>query len=150
MELIDALFSHPWYWLTAGAILMGLELMVAGVFLIWIGLGAVVTGLSVLLFPALPLTAQIVVLIVAMLGSVLLGIRVQAKRTNDAASTLNVGLEQFIGRRVIAVTHFESGRGRIKVEDTTYNAHSTEAVAAGDSVSVVGVENGVFHVSGKL
>ena len=54
MELIDSLFSHPWYWLIAGAILMGLELMVAGVFLIWIGLGAVVTGLSVLLFPALP------------------------------------------------------------------------------------------------
>lgn len=147
MEFIDSLFNHPWYWLSTGAILMGLELVAAGAYLLWIGLGAVVTGLAVLLFPSLALSLQIIILIVAMVGSVLLGIRVQAKRGNDAAASLNLGLEQFVGRRVVAVTNFENGRGRIKVEDTTYNALCTEAVAVGDTLTVIAVEHGVFHVS---
>ena len=125
---------------------MGLELIVSGTFLIWIGMGAVATGMAVAFFPAMPLAGQIAVLIVAMVSAVLVGIRQQARRPNDAASTLNVGLEQFIGREVLAATDFEHGRGRIKIEDTTYNAHATDHVAQGDRLTVVSVQNSVFEV----
>ena len=35
----------PWSWVVLGLVLMGLELLAPGVFLIWLGLAAVLTGL---------------------------------------------------------------------------------------------------------
>lgn len=145
-EFLSPLFDNPWYWLIAGAVLMGLELIASGILLIWIGIGAVATGLAVALFPAMPLAAQILVLIVAMICAVLTGVRLQSRRKNDAAATLNVGLEQFVGREVIAATDFQQGQGRIKLEDTTYNARSTKPVRQGDRVVVRGIQNSVFDV----
>ncbi|MGL4976323.1 MAG: NfeD family protein, partial [Bosea sp. (in: a-proteobacteria)] len=43
--MIDSFFQlGGWAWLIAGLVLMGLELLLPGVFLIWIGLAALVTG----------------------------------------------------------------------------------------------------------
>src|SRR4051794_41985228 len=35
----------PWSWVVLGLVLMGLELVAPGVFLVWLGLAAVLTGL---------------------------------------------------------------------------------------------------------
>jgi inner membrane protein len=35
----------PWGWVVLGLVLMGLELVAPGVFLVWLGLAAVLTGL---------------------------------------------------------------------------------------------------------
>lgn len=145
-EFLNPLFDNPWYWLIAGAVLMGLELIAPGILLIWVGIGAVATGFAVALFPTMPLAGQIIVLIVAMICAVLLGVRLQSRRKHDAAATLNVGLEQFVGREVIAATDFHQGQGRIKLEDTTYNARAKTPVQQGDRVIVRGIQNSVFDV----
>lgn len=147
MDILNTLFSNPWYWLIGGAVLMGLEIFAAGVYLLWIGAAMLTTGLAVALFPNLPLAAQLVVLIVAMVASILIGVRLQSRRGKDAASGLNAGLEQYVGRHVVAIQDFEAGRGRVKLEDTTYSALSPAPVKAGDTVVVTDVSNGTFQVA---
>lgn len=146
MDILNTLFEHPWYWLIGGAVLMGLEIIAAGVYLLWIGLAMVTTGLAVALFPGLPLAAQIIVLITAMIVSVLIGIRLQSRTKAGNGPALNAGLGQYVGRRVIASQDFIAGQGRVKVEDTTYNAIAKVEVSQGDTLVVSAVENGVFFV----
>jgi hypothetical protein len=40
-----------WTWILIGLVLMGTELVASGVFLLWLGLAALVTGLQILLVP---------------------------------------------------------------------------------------------------
>ena len=41
-----------WWWLSAGALLMVLELITPGIFFMWIGFGAFVTGGIAAIFPS--------------------------------------------------------------------------------------------------
>jgi len=43
-----------WYWLLAGFILIGLELVIPSFTIIWFGLGALLVGILVVLLPSLP------------------------------------------------------------------------------------------------
>lgn len=146
MDILNFLFDNPWYWLIAGTVLIVLETVAAGAYLIWIGIGMVVTGLFVALLPDLPLAAQITILIVSMLAAVLVGIRLQARIKKSTPSTLNAGLEQYIGQHVIAAQDFTTGNGRIKLHDSTYSAKSDAAIKAGERVIIVSVQNSVFNV----
>jgi len=47
-----------------------------------------------------------------------------------------------IGKTYVASAHFAVGRGRIKVQDSSYAAVSDEDIASGDIVRVVAIEDG--------
>jgi len=48
-----------WHWLAGGLFLIGMELFIPSFTIIWFGLGAVLVGIIVSLFPSFPFTAQI-------------------------------------------------------------------------------------------
>jgi len=48
-----------WYWILVGIALIIMELMIPAFFVLWFGLGALITGVLVLIVPVLPLPAQI-------------------------------------------------------------------------------------------
>jgi hypothetical protein len=50
-----------WHWLVIGFLLLGLELLFPSFPMIWFGLGAMVTGIIVVLFPGSPAWLQAVV-----------------------------------------------------------------------------------------
>lgn len=150
MDVLNSLFDYPWYWLIAGVVLMGMELIASGVFLIWIGIGAFITGLAAKLFPGMPLSVQVIVLIIAMVGSVLLGVRFQSRRKQEGMPTLNTGASQYVGRTVVATQTFHAGRGRIKVDDTTYPAQCRAEVVEGQVVVVTAVKDSIFEVDAPV
>ena len=43
MDWLGGLEAH-WVWLTIGVLLAGLEMLVPGVYLIWLGIAAIITG----------------------------------------------------------------------------------------------------------
>lgn len=145
--LFQGLFVSPWYWLVGGLVVAGLEIVVPGVFLLWIGLGALLIGLSLLVLPDIPVVAQLFLFSASMLGSVGLGFVLQrksAKMTDEAG--INQELQGLVGRHCEAAADFAAGRGRIRVGDTTYSAASDDAIRAGDIVVIVAVEQGTLAV----
>ena len=56
MENLQFLY---WHWLLLGIILVGAEMFLASFMILWFGLGALVVGLVLLIFPTLPLTYQL-------------------------------------------------------------------------------------------
>ena len=139
--------SYPWLWFIGGLLLIGGEIVLPGVYLLWIGLGALVVGVLVAVFPDLGLTWQLVSFALAMLGTVSLGFVIQRRGAPPAAGELNQELHALVGQRFVAASDFQVGMGRVRVGDTTYGAVSAEAIQAGDAVEVIAVVAGRLRVA---
>lgn len=141
--MIEQIFDFTWGWIIAGMVLAGLEILVPGVFLLWIGLGAVLVGLLLSLFPELPVAWQALVFAVAMVASLGLGFAIQRRGSRAAdQGFLNRETEAMVGQRYLAIAPFAAGRGRISVQDSSFAALSDEAIAAGELVEVVAIVDG--------
>jgi inner membrane protein len=136
-------FDWIWAWIIAGAVIAGLEIVIPGIFLLWIGIGAVATGLILARYPGLALEWQFLVFAVSMVSSVGIGFWIQRRsgRTRQAR-LLNREMKSMIGKTYVASTAFAVGRGRIKVQDSSSAAVSDEDIAAGETVKVVAIEDG--------
>ena len=139
--------SSPWLWFIGGLLLIGGEIVLPGVYLLWLGLGALVVGVLVAVFPHLGLTWQLVSFALAMLGTVSLGFVIQRRGAPPAASELNQELHALVGQHFIAASDFQVGVGRVRVGDTTYAAVSAEPIQAGDAVAVMAVVAGRLKVA---
>lgn len=143
---MTAIFDSAWYWLIAGLLLVGLEIAAPGIYLLWVGLGAILVGLFVAAVPDAPLPVQLIVLSAAMLGTILLGVRLQTRKRRGQAPGLNQGMAASIGKTATAAATFHAGAGRIAIDDTTYPARSSHPLREGDAVVIRGVDGAVFLV----
>jgi len=136
----------PWSWLVLGLMLMGLELVAPGVFLIWLGLAAILTGL---LDAAIGLSWQTAALIFSALAviTVIVGRRVTRSRSEDEASRplLNRRGYALVGRVFILESPIIEGNGRIRVDDTFWRVTGGDA-PAGTRVRAVGIDGATLTV----
>jgi membrane protein implicated in regulation of membrane protease activity len=125
-------------WIAAGLVMMLLEMAVPGVFLLWLGLAALGTGIVVHLLGAV---FWIDVLVFALLAaaSIALALRLRGPKR---ASQLNTPTSGLVGREALAL-EFHGRTGRVRVGDSDWNARLAEGAAAPAPQSllrVVGVE----------
>ncbi len=115
----------PWGWWIAGLVLLVLELLVPGVFLIWIGAAAVVLGaLSLALWDAAFWGWHVQLLLFAVLSVLfaVIGRRIyNGKRTKSDEPWLNRRGESLVGRTATLSEPIQEGRGRIRLDDTMWS-----------------------------
>ncbi len=143
------LFGLAWsvgaLWLAAALLLVIAELLAPGFFLVFLGVGAGVTGLAVLLLP-LPILAQAVLFAVFSGGTFVLGRRwYRGLDKRSADPLLNDRTARLIGRQVEVCDAIVGGEGRVKVGDGAWNATGPDA-AAGTTVRIVGTTGSVLRV----
>src|SRR5262245_21042045 len=135
-----------WHWWVLALVLIGIEMVAPGFFLMWIGGAAAVTGLVTLIIPSLPWQAQFLVFGVLAVASVF-GARYYFKRnpiqTSDA--TLNKRGAQYIGRTFSLEEAVWNGIGRVRVGDSVWRAEGPD-LPAGDRVKVTGVNGAALTV----
>lgn len=132
-----------WSWMSLGIILMIAELFIPGTFMVWFGMGAVLTGLTVLLFSGLTLTAQLLIFVIMSLVCVAFGIFVYAKifgKNKDADHDKKTGAHRYIGQTFTVCDTFKNGRGKITVGDSVWIALSDKNFKKGDEVTVMDVK----------
>ncbi len=125
-------------WIVAGLVLMLLEMAVTGVFLLWLGLAAVGTGIVVQLLGAV-FWVDVLVFAVLAAGSIALALRLRGPKREAVLNTPASGL---VGREAVAL-EFHGRAGRVRVGDSDWNARLAEgedAPAPHDLLRVVGVE----------
>ncbi len=133
---IDGIEAH-WLWLIAAALLGIAEMLVPGVFLIWLAAAAALTGFAALIF-GIPLAFQFALFALLALGAVYGGRRWYAN--NPVASSdpmLNDRAQRLIGETVLVVDAIEHGTGRVKVGDSVWTARGADA-EVGARVRVTG------------
>src|SRR5438552_2289562 len=114
---IATLLEDHWAWLVFAALLGIAEVMIPGVFLIWIAIAAAITGLAALALPiGLPL--QLLIFAALSIAAVWAGRRWYVD--HPVASTdplLNDRTARLIGHTVTVVEPIVGGEGRVKVGD---------------------------------
>lgn len=133
---IATLLEDHWAWLVFAALLGIAEVMIPGVFLIWIAIAAAITGLAALALPiGLPL--QLLIFAALSIAAVWAGRRWYVD--HPVASTdplLNDRTARLIGQTVTVVEPIVGGEGRVKVGDSVWTALGPDA-DAGARVRVI-------------
>ena len=135
-----------WHWWILAVVLMALEIIVPGVFLLWLGIAAGITGLAALAVPGLWWQAQGLLFAVLSVASVW-GWRQWQRRhpTSTDRPTLNRRGEQYVGRRLTLDQPIVNGRGHIRVDDGTWRVEGPD-LPAGTAVVVRGVGGTLLKV----
>ena len=144
--LIDMMGT--WGWLSFGLILMILELIIPGTFIIWFGLGAVLTGICVGLM-TLTAPMQLTAFIVFSTISVFFGFFVYKRlfgANKDVGTQDRTGAQKYIGQSFKVVEAIEDGSGKVAVGDTVWLAKSKHHIAKGKRAKVVAVEGTILVV----
>jgi hypothetical protein len=139
----------PWSWWVLGLVLLAAEVVAPGVFLVWIGIAAILTGaVSLLLWEAgfWVWQAQLVFFAVLSVATVFIGRRLLA-RSGDTSDEplLNQRGARLIGRTAVLEQPIAEGRGRIRLDDTTWTVNGPD-LPAGARVKVIGSNGGRLTV----
>lgn len=125
-------------WLILAALLALTELMVPGVFLVFVAAGAAVTGLVTLLFPHFPLLLQVLVFAAGSCAAVALGRRWYLRNPGPSPDPLlNDRVARLIGQVVTVAEPIASGCGKVRVGDSEWLAQGPD-VPLGAHVRITG------------
>lgn len=139
----------PWSWIVLGAILLALEIVVPGFFLLWIGIAAILTGtISLQLWEAAfwGWQVQVLVFLVLSIAAALIGRRFFSSSPDDTDQPLlNQRDRQLVGRTAMLEEDMREGRGRIRIGDTMWRVTGPD-LPAGTRVRVIEAAGGDLKV----
>ena len=144
MDWLEGLDAH-WVWLTLGVVLAGLELLLPGVYLIWLAAAAIITGMLTLALD-LSLPAQVIDFVALSLIIAFSAKRFLGERPIESSDPLmNRRGARLVGETALVVQAIEHGSGRVKLGDSEWIARGP-SVAAGERVRIRGSEGAILLV----
>ena len=135
------LFVHQYGWWTLGILLLIAEILVPGIFLMWFGLAALLTGVVDWLFPALA-WQWLAVLFAAVSLALVFGLRPLVSRRLEEETDhpdLNRRLHAQVGQTATLIQPIENGHGKVKIGDTFWRVTGPD-LPAETRVKVVSVD----------
>ena len=128
-------------WLIVGFILLILETLAAGVFIMWWGISALIVAGIVALVPYLPLSWQAAIFAIIAIVFSLIWWKYQRNKDaeEDKISSLNSREHAMLGAKGVIVDILENGTVRSKFGDTTWRVNGTR-LKVGDRVEVIKVD----------
>ena len=144
MDWYDNVDPH-WVWLAIGLLLAAAEMVVPGVFLIWMAGAAIITGVLAFFLPiGLPL--QITIFAVLAIIAVFAGRRyLKDHPITEADPKMNRRGMRLAGETAIVVSAIEGGSGRVKHGDSEWLARGMDA-GVGTRVRITGSDGAVLIV----
>ncbi|RDS83036.1 NfeD family protein [Dyella monticola] len=139
--------AHYLWWIVA-LVLLAVEVIMPGYFMLWIGIGAAATGVLVLLMPGLSLLTQAIMFaVLAFVSCAVYGyaVRPALQKGEHNEGRLNRRGEQLIGRRYVLIESIVNGRGKAKVGDGQWLVSGPD-LPAGSTVEVVAVDGATLKV----
>jgi len=137
---------HYGWWLLA-LVLVGIELLVPGFFMLWIGIAAALVGVMLLFAPQLPFEAQAIAFAVFALISCFVYWKFIRGAIDETSPLplLNRRGEQLIGRRYVLETAIVNGQGKARVGDSHWLVEGPD-LPVGTTIEVVSVEGVTLKV----
>lgn len=136
-----------WSWLVLGVALLALEIAAPGAFFLWFGIAAIIVGGLALLFDV-PWQAQFILFGILAIAIVIVGRR-YFSRGGRGTSTVSYGLNErarrLVGTIVVITEPVVGGRGRIRVDDTTWRVVGPD-MPSGTRVRIVSADGALLTV----
>jgi membrane protein implicated in regulation of membrane protease activity len=129
-------------WLVLGLILSILEMLIPGIFMIWIGIAAFLT--SIVAYLGACIYTQIISFVVFSIVSTLLGKKIYDKL--DVKNYINQRAKDLVGEEVTLLFDIENGKSRVNLADSQWTVKSDEQLKKGDKAKVVSVSGNILVV----
>jgi len=147
--LPDALMF--WHWWILAVLLLVLELLAPGVFFLWVGVAAGLTGMVGMMAPSMSWEWQTLLFAALALGATFAGRRIwRPGQVQTDHPLLNRRAQHHIGRVVTLTAPLRDGRARVQVGDSAWSAVADDValtLPAGTSVKVVDIRDGDLVVA---
>ena len=129
-----------WHWWALAAVLLVFEMMLPGVVFLFLAIGAIASGLFLMVAPGLGLELQLFVFaIVSVLSAVVLRPTLKRlQRGRDVDDNHNARGNSLIGRIIVLDAPILRGQGRVKLGDGSWTVTGPDMVA-GTRVRVTAV-----------
>lgn len=141
MPLIDF-----WHWWILAVALVIIEILLPSFFALWLAIAAALTGLVLLLFPALGWEWQLLVFALFSVISIIAWRRYYQKhpiKTDEPM--LNRRGEGYVGRELTLSQPIVDGIGKIRLDDSTWKIQGPDC-PAGSKVRIIALSNVVFTI----
>jgi membrane protein implicated in regulation of membrane protease activity len=136
-----------WNWLIFGVIMMALELLAPGVFLLWLGLAALLVGLLSFAFNP---SWQLQILMFAIFAAAAVPLWRRVARSNSTVSAsnpfLNKRADALVGRVFTLEKPIIDGAGTVRIDDTIWRVAGPD-VPAGSRVKIVRADGASLTVA---
>jgi len=137
-----------WLWLIGGVLLLILEVIAPGFFLVFIGAAAIATGLFTVLF-GLGSAPQLALFALYAVIAVMVGRKFYANRSADSTDPLlNDRVGRLVGKSVTVVAAVDENGGRVRVGDSEWSARGGPA-GVGERVRITGVDGNCLKVEAE-
>ncbi len=132
-------FLGQWTWLVMAAMLLLLELLLPGVFLIWLAVAAALTGIADYLLD-MPWQAELLLFALLSVIAVFSGRRYYKGPGMEPADNPYLNRRQmgYVGRTFTLREPIVDGRGKLAIEDTVWEIEGPD-LAAGTRIKVTAV-----------
>lgn len=146
MDLRDTLAQlGPWIWVIGGLILLALELVLPGAFVIWFGISAIVVGAASILFD-IAWQAQVVAFgVLALILVMFLRPYFNRPRVTGPDAALNDRAARLMGTSYVLSQPIVNGSGRVRIGDANWLIAGPD-VPSGTRVRVVGADGSILRV----
>lgn len=141
MPLIDF-----WHWWILAVALVVIEILLPSFFALWLAIAAALTGLLLLVFPALGWEWQLLVFALFSVISIIAWRRFYQKhpiKTDEPM--LNRRGEGYVGRELTLSQPIVDGIGKIRLDDSTWKIQGPDC-PAGSKVRIIALNNVVFTI----
>jgi hypothetical protein len=138
---MDNLGIHvSWLWLVAGILLCAAEAVAPGMFLLWIGIAALATGLVLAIF-AFSLPWTLLMFGAFTIVSLLLGRKFYGSRDVEGDRPfLNRRADALVGRTFVLADAIRHGEGHLSINDSPWKVRGPD-MPAGTKIKVMAVED---------
>lgn len=144
MDSIGGIEAH-WIWIGLGLILAALEILVPGVYLIWLAVAAIITG-ALVFGIGLALPAQIIVFVFLSLIAAFSARRFLRDQPIVSSDPLmNRRGSRLVGELALITQAIDGGTGRVKHGDSEWLARGPN-LAAGTRVRIIGNDGSILIV----
>jgi membrane protein implicated in regulation of membrane protease activity len=146
-EYLDWMIGNAdWLWWSAGVLLLVGEMLIPGVYLLWIGLAAAVTGFFAWMTPQLGFEIHGLVFALLAVISIYIGNKFVYKTSREIDDPqVNLKGQKFIGQRFLVVEAIRNGHGHVQVGDSRWLAAGPD-MAKGSTAHVTAVDGTVLVV----
>ena len=144
MDWLDGIEAH-WVWFTVGLLLCGVEMLVPGIYLVWLGMAALATGAIVFVTDA-SLAMQVIMFVSLSLIFAYSSKRWLRDQSNESTDPLlNRRGARLVGETAVVTQAIAHGAGRVKLGDSEWIAQGPD-MAVGEHVRVYGTEGAILLV----
>lgn len=137
--------NAPWAWIIAGLIMLALELVVPGGYLLWLGIAGLVTGLFVLFEPIAWPYQWLMFGVLALLAIVLWTRWSRSRPSQSDRPYLNRRADSFVGHEAVLEQPITGGFGRLTLGDTIWRISGPD-LPAGRRIRIIGSDGAVLLV----